>query len=42
MREETARLAGSTLIWEKDGITYRVEGAHRTQAIEIAESCARP
>jgi hypothetical protein len=39
MREETARLAGSTLVWEADGITYRVEGAlSEREAIEIAES----
>lgn len=39
LREESARLAGSTLIWESDGVTYRVEGElTRHQAIEIAES----
>lgn len=39
MREESARLAGSTLIWEQDGVTYRVEGSlTEAQAIEIAES----
>jgi hypothetical protein len=38
-REETARLAGSTLIWETGGRTYRVEGQlTEGQAIEIAES----
>jgi hypothetical protein len=32
-------MAGSTLIWEKDGITYRVEGdLTQQQAITIAES----
>ena len=37
--EETARLAGSTLIWEKNGITYRVEGAlTQPEAIAIADS----
>ena len=39
LREESARLAGSTLIWESDGITYRVEGdLTEHQAIAIAES----
>jgi hypothetical protein len=39
MHEETARIAGSTLIFEKDGVTYRVEGdLTEHQAIEIAES----
>ncbi|MBB4910755.1 hypothetical protein [Actinophytocola algeriensis] len=39
LRDESARLAASTLIWEKDGVTYRVEGDLRQrQAIEIAES----
>ena len=39
LREETARLAGSTLVWEADGITYRVEGAlSEREAIDIAES----
>jgi hypothetical protein len=39
LHEETARLAGSTLIWESGGITYRVEGdLTEHQAIETAES----
>jgi len=39
LRDETARLSGSTLIWEKDGLTYRVEGdLTQEQAVEIAES----
>jgi hypothetical protein len=39
MREESARLAGNTLIWEDNGTTYRVEGdLTRQQAITIAES----
>jgi hypothetical protein len=37
--EEAARLAGTTLIWEADGVTYRIEGTlTRRQALEIAES----
>jgi len=39
LHEESARIAGSTLIFEKDGVTYRVEGElTERQAIEIAES----
>jgi hypothetical protein len=39
VREESARLAGTTLIWEQGGLTYRVEGdLTQTQALEIAES----
>jgi hypothetical protein len=39
MQEKSARLAGSTLIWERGGITYRVEGElTRQQAIAVAES----
>ena len=38
-RQESARLATHTLIWEAGGLTYRVEGdLTRTQAIAIAES----
>jgi len=39
-REETLRLAGSALIWTRDGITYRIEGASltRAEAVELAES----
>jgi hypothetical protein len=39
LREEAARLAGSTLIWEDDGVTYRVEGdLTETEALAVAES----
>ncbi len=39
IRDESARLAAATLIWEKDGITYRLEGdLTQARAIEIAES----
>lgn len=39
LQEATARMAGSTLIWEADGITYRVEGdLTEEQAVRIAES----
>ena len=42
VRDESARLADSTLIWEKDGITYRVEGdLTEDRAITIAESLHR-
>lgn len=38
-REEAARLAASTLIWEDDGVTYRVEGdLTQPEALAIAES----
>ncbi len=38
-REESARLAASTLIWEDDGVTYRVEGdLTQPEALAIAES----
>lgn len=37
--EHRSRLAGNTLLWERDGITYRLESAlSRDQAIRIAES----
>jgi hypothetical protein len=39
MRESSARLAGSTLIWEYAGLTYRVEGElTEQQALAVAES----
>ncbi len=39
LRDESARLAASTLIWEENGVTYRVEGdMPQWRAIEIAES----
>ncbi|MFE9188454.1 hypothetical protein ACFYL6_02470 [Micromonospora sp. NPDC007208] len=39
VREETARLAASTLIWEEGDVTYRIEGAlSRAEAVGIAES----
>jgi hypothetical protein len=38
-REQPSRLAGNTLLWERDGITYRLESAlGRDEAIRIAES----
>lgn len=37
--EDGRRLVGDTLVWERDGILYRIEGAiSRERAIEIAES----
>ena len=39
IREETVRLAGNVLLWEQDGVTYRVEGADAlSEARSIAES----
>jgi hypothetical protein len=36
-----SRLAGDTLLWERDGLTYRLEGSvSMERAIEIAESIA--
>ncbi len=38
-RELAGRLAGNTLIWERDGVTYRLEAAlDRAAAIAVAES----
>ncbi len=38
-REETTRLAGNVLLWERQGITYRLEGVRtKEEAIAIAES----
>ncbi|HEV2757698.1 MAG TPA: hypothetical protein VG318_18205 [Actinomycetota bacterium] len=38
-RQETVRLAGRVLIWESDGVTYRVEGARSLEAaLRIAGS----
>lgn len=38
-RPETVRLAGPVLIWESDGITYRVEGARSLRAaLRLAHS----
>jgi hypothetical protein len=39
VHEQAPRLAGSTLIWEQGGLTYRVEGdLSRAEAAAIAES----
>ncbi|MPZ79416.1 MAG: hypothetical protein GEV28_03075 [Actinophytocola sp.] len=39
VHEESARLSAKTLIWEADGVTYRVEGDFtREEAVAIAES----
>lgn len=38
-RPETLRLAGNTLVWERDGVTYRVESAlSRADAFRFAAS----
>ncbi|HVM18297.1 MAG TPA: hypothetical protein VM290_12005 [Gaiellaceae bacterium] len=38
VREETRRLAGDVLLWERDGVTYRLEGAlgGREAAVRLA------
>lgn len=42
VRDETARLAASTLIWESDGVSFRLEGnISRAEAIRIADSLQR-
>lgn len=39
MREENIRLAANVLLWEEDGITYRVEGSFgKATALDIADS----
>ena len=39
IREETLRLAGDTLLWTRDGVTYRLEGpAPTARALSIARS----
>ena len=39
MRHESLRLATNTLVWEREGITLRLEGElERDQAIRVAES----
>ncbi|GAA0363383.1 hypothetical protein GCM10009541_02040 [Micromonospora gifhornensis] len=39
VREESARLAAETLVWERDDVTYRLEGAFTlTEAVEVAQS----
>ncbi|TDD69309.1 hypothetical protein E1262_13390 [Jiangella aurantiaca] len=37
-RTESARVAGPTLVWVDDGVTFRLEGAGRDHAVEIAAS----
>ena len=39
--EETLRLAGNTLLWERDGTTFRLEGdLTRAETLAVAESLA--
>ncbi|PZG19202.1 hypothetical protein C1I95_12130 [Micromonospora craterilacus] len=39
VREESARLAAATLIWQENGVTYRLEGQlTMAEAVEIASS----
>ena len=30
------RIAGPTLVWERDGITFRLEGVDKARAVELA------
>jgi hypothetical protein len=40
---ETRRLVGKVLIWERDGITYRLEGARtRVEALAVARNLRAP
>jgi hypothetical protein len=37
--DETVRLAGNVLLWEQDGVTFRIESLlSRAEALEIASS----
>lgn len=36
--QESRRLVGDTLAWERDGILYRIEGVTRDHALELARS----
>ncbi|CAN5719146.1 hypothetical protein BH20ACT23_BH20ACT23_30950 [soil metagenome] len=39
VRNETVRLAGNVLLWESDGVTFRIESRlSKTEALRIAES----
>jgi hypothetical protein len=38
LRSDTVRRSGPVLLWERDGVTYRVEGPHtRAEAMAIAD-----
>jgi hypothetical protein len=34
--KRVVRIAGPTLVWERDGVTFRLEGVDKTRAIELA------
>lgn len=34
--ERVVRIAGPTLVWERDGVTFRLEGVDRARAVELA------
>jgi hypothetical protein len=43
VRGPQRRLAGDVLIWERNGVTYRLEGAlSRSSAVQIAQGLERP
>jgi hypothetical protein len=43
IQEETVRLAGNVLLWERDGVTLRIESAlAKEDAIRVAESMPAP
>lgn len=34
--QRVVRIAGPTLVWERDGVTFRLEGADKARAVELA------
>jgi hypothetical protein len=43
VREDAIRLAGNVLVWEKDGVSYRIESAlGKRQTLTIARSAMEP
>ncbi|MFD3402476.1 hypothetical protein ACFWUU_17450 [Kribbella sp. NPDC058693] len=36
VNKHVVRIAGPTLVWERDGVTFRLEGVDKTRAIELA------
>jgi hypothetical protein len=35
--KRVVRIAGPTLVWERDGVTYRLEGVDRARAVQLAK-----
>ncbi|GAA2792984.1 hypothetical protein [Kribbella solani] len=36
VNQQVVRIAGPTLVWERDGVTFRLEGVGRERAVELA------